>query len=826
MIEVEGPDGSVVEFPDGTPMEVMQGAMAKRFGSPTKGSTPPAQTDTSLSSALAKGGENVANALGALVSETGKHIGGGKQFPKLMAMVAAKLHNDKYRSGMEDAANPNADLGTRAAGVGRALVEGAPGMALSGLAGLAAGPAGFIGAQAALQTGGAIEGVRQADQVPEDQALGGSQLARVAADSALSTALNSFGAGKALSPMTKGLGMQGVKQALGEVAGAAKAGAIANAGQTIADKVLITGELPSMGELEAAMATGGAAGFGVRAPKAVPEIGESIMLRGFKGQNPEAIKRAAELLNKNTGSYGSIKEGNAEDIRLTAGRASKKDMDFEAKGQGIKGPNLVEDQIDAISRSGSPEVGRAYVEAMSAVDAGEPVRADQIALLRQAIGGNPVADNWLDSLETSSILGQLGNMGSRKGDARMGGLHATSVGQTIDRIAKYFGPVGIAENLLSGALGHASMGGVGLPIGLTAGGLSLGMRGIDALTGYSNPVGRFARRFADEAPAGPQTPPAPLNQPANVSPMQTAMQASVPPMQAQVPPMQAQVPPMQAPAAPVTTPQSLMLQSLGFAPGYNPTPSEMALVGKLLKRAQKQGREVNLGPMPGEDLTADPARQLPPGADASFRAPPPEAEPSAANLAKLDALLARRAKQATQVEPSDAFKQTLAATKAAVAARRAFGDKLAARGKPADAPKAQRAPKVEASVEYAPEAPPQAEQAAPERPMHTVNVFGRDVSIPLDEIRRTPQAWERGVLRDATIRRQPIEAMKGMLPKDLHDDVEGLFTTWLAGGTKMVDAQHAFETLVNDPRVPDELKGQLLDLWASNKYLTDPSHWE
>jgi hypothetical protein len=40
MIEIEAPDGSIVEFPDGTPDAVISGAMAKAFGGPQQGALP------------------------------------------------------------------------------------------------------------------------------------------------------------------------------------------------------------------------------------------------------------------------------------------------------------------------------------------------------------------------------------------------------------------------------------------------------------------------------------------------------------------------------------------------------------------------------------------------------------------------------------------------------------------------------------------------------------------------------------------------------------------------------------------------------------------
>jgi len=46
MIEVELPDGSIAEFPDGTAPDVIKGALQKRFGAPSAQGLPMAEAGT------------------------------------------------------------------------------------------------------------------------------------------------------------------------------------------------------------------------------------------------------------------------------------------------------------------------------------------------------------------------------------------------------------------------------------------------------------------------------------------------------------------------------------------------------------------------------------------------------------------------------------------------------------------------------------------------------------------------------------------------------------------------------------------------------------
>jgi hypothetical protein len=454
------------------------------------------KTDTSLTGALARGGEQSANALGALVSETGKHIGGGKQFPALMAKVAAYLHDPNYRSGMEDAADPNASLGDRAAGVGRAIVEGAPGMALSGVAGLAAGPAGFIGTQALLNSGNAIQGVRQADKVAPDQALDTSQLTRVGGATAIDTLLASLGAGKALEPVGKGAG-----SAIKGILGATGVGAAANAGQTISDKAIIDGQLPSLDEVAASAVTGGVAGGGVRALHGVPSAVMPDRFSQFSQTDPRLLASVAAELKRQSELVGPIKEKNAGRVVDEARAATLATKAIDAKSGFTSGGDIIKGAVNEAAQAGDVHLPYVYAEMTNDLSRKQPINPDHIATLEDALGGqDPYIDQWLERAKKESVINQLGQMGGREGDAIRGGLHATAPGRTLDKLSKYFGMGALSSGLGASMLGHVALGKVGMAIGAGSNMLNAGVHGIDALTGYSNPVGRFVKRFGDDKP--------------------------------------------------------------------------------------------------------------------------------------------------------------------------------------------------------------------------------------------------------------------------------------------------------------------------------------
>jgi len=131
-------------------------------------------------------------------------------------------------------------------------------------------------------------------------------------------------------------------------------------------------------------------------------------------------------------------------------------------------------------------------------------------------------------------------------------------------------------------------------------------------------------------------------------------------------------------------------------------------------------------------------------------------------------------------------------------------------------PKAKsKAAPMEEAVSEAPKA----------EPIHTVNVHGVDVSIPLSKITRSTKAWERGVIRDANERHGVTQRIGELLPKALKGKARKLYEEWMAPGVKKDSAYSLLEDLVNNPKVPDDVKGKLLDLWYNSKLDTE-EHWK
>lgn len=437
------------------------------------------KTNASWSGAAARGGEQVANALGAIVSETGRHIGGGKQFPKLMAKVAQYLHDPNYRSGMEDAANTEASLGDRASGVGRALVEGAPGLAMSGLAGMAFGPAGFIGSQAILNSGNAVRGVREADQVPEDQALAGPQLARVAGSTAINTALDAAGAGKALSPLSKGLGMEGVRSAIAETAKAGATGAVTNAGQAISDKMIIEGQLPTLGELEASAATGGVAGGGIRALRGVPEAATAIKFRGLADLPESSVINSAKALQK-------AQQGNPK-ADPVGGAAKTLDRH-------ISNFSIDRDNRQLIADTGIKADLNLLTDSLKR---GETMDPEVFSRVQGAVDGIGAADPLIQALTDRNTFNQIRTQYYGEG------LSDTPIARAADPNQRGFSPARLADYHM---MWKAMNGGLGVKDAVLAGGQAV-LGGIpkivDKLTGASDPTSVLIDRFAGrEVPTG------------------------------------------------------------------------------------------------------------------------------------------------------------------------------------------------------------------------------------------------------------------------------------------------------------------------------------
>lgn len=774
---------------------------------------PPSKTDTNPLKGLAYGAEGVLRGAQSTTDEL-KGLLGMARGRSMATALADKLHSaaglDNYAPAGEALMDNSKGLGERLTYAPRAMVEAAPSL----LTQMAPGKLGSAMALAnsAYQTAG--NNLRTADE------SGASRSAALAA-TAMDSVLNRFGIDQALGKSAAKFGLDPAKKLLTGVGAAAGQ----NVAQTAIDRNLIENKPFTGNDAIVSGVMGGVPAAAFKAARGdITDAGEAARFRQFERYTPEALAGAAAFLKKNSGDYGSIPESKAQDILDRSIKSSQRTLAHEGRDRYNTGPNRVASYLDQQFRANDDTApNEAFQSAEAAVSGGEPVPVGDIDTLRGALGGTGVGDRWVNALEVSSALGQLNNTGAKlNADARGGGLHATKPAQTLKRVADYFtaGTAGmtLAETLMHGAAKHT----IGLPISLGANAIYGGLRGIDRLTGYSNPVERFARRFSDEG------------QTIAVPPMARAVTEA--PEEAPTPP-----PAPQGPFPANTTDPRLMelRQQFGFDPRQAPDPRELALTEKLMQRAAAEGRVPDMGPRPGENIFREPTEADLVGNARSprvFRQDSPNVEGYVSP--KYDKVFAQRQADREQVPVPPELQAKVEGIKARIAQRKAFRDKLSASNeaeKPVEAPKRKtrlRAPEAaqEQSSAFSVafnEAPQEAPPPPPkERPMFTTNVFGRDVSIPLDEIRRTPQAWERGVLRDATIRREPIDQMKAVLPKDLHGNVEDLFTAWLAPGTKMDSAYFALEELVNDPRVPDELKGQLLDMWANNPTLNDPTHWE
>lgn len=120
MIEVEAPDGTIVEFPDGTPRDVMRAAMAKRFGGGQQSDI--SMLESGVLGTLSGVTMNWGDELGAVLPALVDMFGGVDNFAS-----AYKRHKGGIREMLQEAqqANPNTFLaGEIAGGVPAALIPG------------------------------------------------------------------------------------------------------------------------------------------------------------------------------------------------------------------------------------------------------------------------------------------------------------------------------------------------------------------------------------------------------------------------------------------------------------------------------------------------------------------------------------------------------------------------------------------------------------------------------------------------------------------------------------------------------------------------------
>jgi hypothetical protein len=472
-IEVEGPDGSVVEFPDGTANEVIKGAMAKHFGSPTPKAEPtPEQNQqsteampwyTKAAKALAYG----AAATRTKDAETLRKTGSLGIDPNAIDANTERLKQytgiQNYDPASAHFADSSKPWTERIGYLPRALLEGTPEMAQHIAASTVAGPLGMLGSTALSRGGEAVNAVRQADNTDPNVELTPSQKLRVGGDVAIQSILNEIG-GRATLGATKpvtGVGMQAVKQAGTNVAKAAATDAAVGAYGAGVDKALLEGKEPTVADLALPGLAGAAVGTAFRAPGAARDAAVATRFRSLGNLDPQSRGEVADTLGHYKGSFEATQKHFVDDLA-----EAKKGLDA--------------DTHDILSK--------AKIE----YDNGQRIDPAKIEAASKA---DPEAGRVLRNLDTLGVMQSLDN----------GGLSGSALGRMLNpfqRGATKDAPTALGRFAEGASLGHMFWAHdpttAAAVFGTQLGG-SLGLKGIDALTGASNPAKVITDKFGGTA---------------------------------------------------------------------------------------------------------------------------------------------------------------------------------------------------------------------------------------------------------------------------------------------------------------------------------------
>jgi hypothetical protein len=473
-MEVEGPDGSVVEFPDGTPHEVIKGAMAKHFSSPTPKEQPKTnQQQTEEMPATTKALK--ALAFGAAQTRTKdvdtlrKSGAVGFDLDKLdkntewMKQQAGLQNYDPASAHFADSSKPWTE---RIGYLPRTLLEGAPEMAQHIAASTLAGPIGMLASTAVAEGGSSVNRVREADKTDPNAELTTSQKMRVGGNVLTQAILNEVG-GRATLGATqpvKAVGMEGVKQAAGNVVKAAGVDAAVGGYGAGADKALIEGQVPSVADVALPGLAGATVGTAFRAPGALKETMVSTRNRSLGAIDAQPRGEVADLYKRYNGDHKLVSDHINEELSLAT-----KGMDEVTKTviSGVKrdiaaGKRVDAADLDAISKA-SPEAAQAIQQ------------LDAFGVIKGLDNGG-LSNSWL---------------GRALNPFHRGSREDTSV----DKAASWFGK--IAD---SGLAYHAMFGNISpeiaaaIAVGQGAG--VAGLHGFDMLSGASNVPKVVTDKFA------------------------------------------------------------------------------------------------------------------------------------------------------------------------------------------------------------------------------------------------------------------------------------------------------------------------------------------
>lgn len=474
-ITVEGPDGAIHEFPDGVSQDVIKGAMSKHYGSPTKAvdnQTPEQKTEKlgaiekgvrAASYGLLGGAEGAMNTIG-------KAIGADPQkLAKVNMLInagreAMGVTPEEYAPASAKASDPNASFGERMSYMPRALIESGAGIAAGAALG---GLPGALATVAGTETGPTIDRVRAEDKTDPNAELTPAQKARVGGKVGLDMLMTALGGRATLGATApvKAVGMEGVKQAAGNVVKAGAADALAGGGSAAADKMLIEGEAPSFNDVAVPALTGATLGTSIRAPGATREAAVSVRNRVLGDLNPQSRGEVADTLKHYNGNFDVTGKHIDSELRLAS------------KG------------LDEVTKD-------AIAKAKLDIEAGKRVDPATIEAVTKA---DPDAGRVLQNLDTFSVMQTLNN----------GGLSNSFLGHVLNPLSEAHSA---PERFASRLGGRTDVGALlyGLHDPTLAAGIvgtqvagTLGLKAIDRLTGAANPAKVITDKFAGTAEPTP-----------------------------------------------------------------------------------------------------------------------------------------------------------------------------------------------------------------------------------------------------------------------------------------------------------------------------------
>lgn len=474
-ISVEGPDGAIHEFPDGISQDVIKGAMAKHYGSPTPTNAPVDKQKnteelplaTKALKALAFGAAETRTKDANTLRKSGALGFNPDQIDKNTEWLKQQAGLENYDPASAHFADSSKPWTERIGYLPRTLLEGVPTMAQHIAASSVAGPLGMLGSTALSEGGSSVDRVREADKTDPNAELTPEQKLRVGGNVALQAVLNEIGGRATLGASTpvKKVGMEGVKQAAGNVTKAAAIDAGVGGYGAGADKAIIEGQVPSVADVALPALAGAAVGTAFRGPGAARDAAVATRFRELGKIDPQSRGEVANLLQHYDGNFDATREHLG------------KELDYASKG------------LDDITKE-------AITGAKIKIKHGQRLEPEEIQAVAKA---DPEAGKVLQNLDTFSVMKGMDN----------GGLSGSMVGRLLNpfqRAAHGDVPTTLGRFAEGASIGHAFWAHDPTTAAAVLGGQAAGtlaLKGADAFTGAANPAKVITDKFAGSAAPTP-----------------------------------------------------------------------------------------------------------------------------------------------------------------------------------------------------------------------------------------------------------------------------------------------------------------------------------